>query len=260
MTIFDDINTSTDLPVVSTVSPSLHPAMLIEPGKILAADDSPATAAAYKAARAAQGLLYNGLSLIEDAHRTTQEQHSEKLVVDGKSIRGEINDQQKQILANAMGDAFNAVATKFDSHLGTVTTTQENLEATIAKQLLPPKQDATTAVAASDLRKIVASQADPMGYLASCIRDQDVEVIHSVLCTSPRASGLSKEQFATLKEMAAEAFTPKETAQLKAIKQVREALLRSATVFTSRYGKLLPVVKPTPANVARENLKTKAGA
>lgn len=258
MSTYDEINTATALPVVATVSPSLSPDMLLEPGKILAADDSPLTAAAYKTGRQAQGLLYNGLSLIEDAHATTMTQHSEKIVVDGRTIRGEVNDQQKQILANAMSEAFTAVARKFDSHLASVTETQEKLEASIAKQLQPPKLDAATAVAASDLRKIVGSQSDPMGYLMGCIKDGDTEVIHSVLMTSPRASGLSKEQFATLKEMAAEAFAPRVTEQLKAIRSVRDSLIRSATIFTDRYSKLLPVVKPTAATVAREKLK--AGA
>jgi hypothetical protein len=226
--------------------------MILEAGKALAADDSPATAAAYKAARAAQGLLYSGLGLIEDAHRTMVEQHGSTVVVDGQQIRAEVDDIHKQQMANAMADAFAAVAKKFDSHLHTVTETQEMIEAAIAKQMQPPKADS---VAASDLRKVVIAQADPMGYLAGALADDDFEIVMACLTTSPRASGLRKEQWLQLKEMAAEIMCPRETAHLQAIKNVRSALLRSASIFTTKYGERLPIVKPTAANVARERLK-----
>lgn len=261
MSAFDDINQATDLPVASTVSPSLHPNMLLEPGRILAADDSPKTAQAYENARRAQGTLYQVMGAIEAAHETAHEQYCERLVVDGKRIRGEMSDKHKQQLIDDMSAAFESAARKFDSHLGILTEAQAKLTEHITKALEPTKRDAFAAQTASDLRKVVAAQKDPMGFLHGALQEKDFAVVQAVLSAeSPRASGLSAEQFATLRVMAAQAFAPREFDQLGAINKTVEALQRSAHVAVARYQKLLPVIRPTAANVARQKLKEAANA
>lgn len=259
MSKFEEINEETAMPVSANVSPQLHPDMLNEPGHVLATDATPLTSAAYKSARLAQQALYSTLGLIETAHRTASEQFASKVVVNGKAIVTEMDDAHKAALAADMGQAFDKVARQFDSHLAGVREVQGKLETAIAKALTPIKSDALTAQAASDLRKVVAAQPDKMGYLHQALDDKDLETVLAVLQTSPRASGLSIDQHATLRSMAAETFCPTETAQLAAVSKTIDTLKRSGEVFTSRYSKLLPVIKQSPAHKAREALKQGAG-
>ena len=132
---------------------------------------------------------------------------------------------------------------------------QVNLTATIAKNLLPPGDTPSSATAAVQLRQIVSTQADPMGYLMGALKEGDVEIVHAVLATSPRASGLTKLQFDTLKELAAESLCPAEVKQLAATKQTLDAMIRSSQIFVTQYQKRLPIINPSKETAARAALK-----
>lgn len=243
------------------VSPTLHPDSILPLGAVLAADDTPLSAEAFSSARQGLRALYQTLNDVEIADIEMRKQHGSALVVDGKSIRQEISPERANELAATMGQRWESVARIFDQHLGRVRETQEALAATIEKALTNPKRnEPSVAAAASDIRKYIASLPDAkrMDFLHGAVESGDHEIASAVLATTPWVTGINREQFGVIKDLASKKFAEREYQQHAALARVVDAMTLAARNFTARFEALLPKVRVSPADAAMKALKTGA--
>lgn len=240
------------------VSPGLHPDSILPHGPILAADDSPATAEAFSNARLGLKALYASMHDIEVADIETRKQHGSGVVVDGASIRPAISPERAAELAASMGQRWDATARVFDQHMKAVNQAREALEATIKKALESPKRnEASVSQAASDIRHYVKDLPNDkrLNFLHEAIDNGDHEVVAAVLGTSGFVSGLNREQFATVKDLATKKFAPRQHEQHAALSAVADTMTLAAKNWSARFDQLLPHLKESPHEAALKALK-----
>jgi hypothetical protein len=167
--------TMTDTPILSTVSPALHPAS-VEPfakaGEIVT-----------KAAQRALGSMYSGLDAMQTCEQATRQTFGVSKVVDGAEIKLAIPYAQAVILHADLGARFAGIARGFDASLDQINTQIATLEGRVAKSLVSAKRDAVSGAEFSDIRKYVAG-LEPnkrMDFLHGCINFGDVDVIHACI-------------------------------------------------------------------------------
>ncbi len=237
----------TDTPILSTVSPALHPASvepLAKAGEIVT-----------KAAQTALRQMYLGQNDMQVAEQATRQQFGVNKVVDGSEIKLAIPYDKAVILHADLGARFAGIARSFDASLGTINDNITVLEGRIDKALISSKRDAMASGEAQDMRT----------YLRSIPANERMNVLHSAnidMCqaalASPYAAGLSKEQAVTLRSLSADRFCKADVEALSATKATHSHLLASSATFVAAYRKLLPTVKETPHSAATKALK--AGA
>lgn len=237
-----------DTKVLATVSPSLHPDALTPWAGPLTENDKPLPA--LTAGRAALRALYEGMGDLENAVTTTQARFADHMVVSGPNIVPALPDEAATQLAADMGTRFASVARTFDQQFSAVGETIENLESLIAKVLTNTKRDAMAAIEASDIRRYVKDQEKPLNFLHGAIDAGDHEVVSAVLATTPWVSGLNRDNYQLVKELAAMRFAPKEFAALTAAKSLRDHLTNASKIFVERYRKITPVPSASNPHVA----------
>jgi hypothetical protein len=255
---FDQINAAVTTPINGSVSPSLHPNSLIPFGEVLAADDAPSTASAYRAGCSALATMYATTSDIIAADAATRSQFGFSLAVDGRKIQVAVPEDKKQQLAADMGARFAAVAKGVDQHFHTVNETIDRLTSSIDRALTNPKRNETgVAAAASDIRKFIAALSDEkrMNFLHAAVAADDHEVVTAVLGTSGFVSGLPRESVAVLRNLASQKFAPREHAQLDAAQKLRDHLTVASRVFVQKFKELTPVLRESKNTTAIRKLR-----
>ena len=139
----------TPQPILSTVSPALHPAS-VEPfakaGEIVT-----------KAAQRALKSMYVGLDAMQVAEQLTRKDFGVGKVVDGSDIKLQIPYDKAVILHADLGTRFATIARGFDTSLGVVNDQIATLESRISKALISSKRDAQSSGEAQDCRKYLTS-------------------------------------------------------------------------------------------------------
>lgn len=251
----------TNAPVSPYVSPGIHPDSLLNHAAALVADDSPATSQAFASARLGLRSLYTALHDFEVADLTMRRNEASGVVVDGRSIRPAISAESSAKLAATMGQRWTGVARVFDQHLNEVADAKAALEAAIAKALdNPRKNEASVAQAASEIRGYVKGLPDSkrMNFLHGAIDAGDHEVVSAVTGASGFVSGLSRDEFATVRDLAENKFAPREYKQRSALSAVHDTLVTAAKNFTARFEKLLPTVTESASERALKAVRGEA--
>jgi hypothetical protein len=217
-------------------------------------------APALDAAMKAQRGLHEALRDMTNAEQQTRTKFGGQLVVDGRTVMREIPEERRAQLAADLGARFESTARAFDRNLGIVNEAIANLDNRLERALGPKKDSPATAQAASDIRNYVRGLSDGkrMDFLHKAATEGDHEVVTAVLSTTPWVSGINREQAATIRDLAAEHFAPKEYAARNAARKVADHLRQSSQNFVAAFKKLQPTVKPSAHAAAMAKLKESA--
>ena len=165
---FETINANVACKINPDISPSLSPDQLLahvfvgegaQRTLTLAQDDDPVSCQAWNAARSAQRLLHDSLSLMTEAVDAAGKQHGDHIVAGGPNIKVEMSNEQKTLLAAELSSKVAKVATQFDAQLAIVNDAAEKYAANIAATLSNPRTDSKTATEQAEISSVYRGAA-----------------------------------------------------------------------------------------------------
>jgi hypothetical protein len=233
--------------------------------------------AALAAAREALTAMYRVYSAMNDAEKALQaaapparrrQQPAEDptaLLAKAAAITGDVRlvrgkpirfTGRENEFAEAATQAFEAASTVVDRRLKELAGFREGLAKRVTDALdNPARRTAEGLALASEVRAHIKGLSDSKRweFVASAIGTRDKATVAAILAAPPFLSGLTARQQASMRELAAQEFTPVDHAQLAATEAAIERVQRASGAFLARYAKVLEL-RNTPKAKADDGL------
>ena len=258
-----EIEAATGLTAINPkVATDCHPDSLLPFGAVLVdSDQTDVAAASYDSSRRALKALYESSDAINravDECKVSQRVGTEKST--GRPIvTFGIDPQRAPQLAAAMGESFQRAASQVEATEGILGKTAEKLEADVAMALRNRREnEVSVSTAASEIRGYVSRLKDSparMNFLQQQIEAGDHETLSAILQTTPWQSGLTRDEQARIRDLAALKFACRPYKQLGAVRAVKAHLDRVQRSYAANYFAKLPRAAANAADDAIIKLK-----
>lgn len=229
------------------ISPSIHPTSIIGRAPAL---DVPGTMGQhiYTEAQTALTAIYNTLGEIKDVRAGVEKtnQTNREGVQGGKVVRLVAYPDS---FFDGVDRAFTRASRQADSANAGISAKIASLTKQVDELLSDPSTQKPVAV---EIRAHAKSLTDSqrVAFVQEAGKNKDRVTLAALLAGPPYLSGMSKEQADLARNVAEEAFAPRESAQLRAAKVVLERVREAGSALVQYYSEV-SALRDNPASRAR---------
>lgn len=260
-----------DIPIRPDVSPSAHPDALGNQAAILDLPNTPG-ATAYAAGRNALEATYRLLSQTADAEAAVQDaapsvRRRQSLSESHAAFLGPLRygvggierfTGREALLSEAYTKAMFGVTPIVDREMKNIQAQIGRLETRVKEALTyEGAAQSSRSGQATEIRQFVKSfekESERWKFLAERVDAQDQQAIDAVLGSPPYLSGLTADQHADLRVIAAEKWCPQDYQQLKACEVLLERVREGTAGLLATMTRLKTNAEAHPGTVAGEKL------